>query len=51
MVTINTPRELGEKYRKGFVLSREIAGVRAIPESFVERIFLTLKNGGIIVSV
>ena len=33
------------------MLSRDIASVRAIPESFVERILLTLKNGGVIVSV
>ncbi len=32
------------------MLSWEIASVRAIPESFVERI-LTLRNGGVIVSV
>ena len=43
--------ELGQRYEKGFVLSRDIASVRAIPESFVERILLTLKNGGVIVSV
>ena len=43
--------ELGQRYEGGFVLSRDIASVRAIPESFVERILLTLKNGGVIVSV
>jgi Rrf2 family protein len=43
--------ELGQRYEKGFVLSRDIASVRAIPESFVERILLTLKKGGVIVSV
>jgi|SRR3972149_3163276 len=43
--------ELGQRYDKGLVLSREIAGSRDIPESFVERILLTLKTGGVIVSV
>lgn len=43
--------ELGQRYDKGFVLSREIASSRDIPESFIERILLTLKNGGVIVSV
>ncbi len=43
--------ELGQRYGKGFVLSRDIANCRDIPESFIERILLTLKNGGIIVSV
>jgi len=33
--------ELGQRYEKGFVLSRDIASARAIPESFVERILLT----------
>jgi Rrf2 family transcriptional regulator, cysteine metabolism repressor len=43
--------ELGQRYDKGLVLSREIASSRNIPESFIERILLTLKNGGVIVSV
>ena len=43
--------ELGQRYGEGLVLSRDIASVRVIPESFVERILLTLRNGGIIVSV
>ncbi len=43
--------ELGQRYDKGLVLSREIASSRDIPESFIERILLTLKNGGVIVSV
>lgn len=43
--------ELGQRYDKGFVLSREIASSRDIPESFIERILLTLKNGGVLVSV
>ena len=43
--------ELGQRYDKGFVLSREIASSRDIPESFIERILLTLKNGGVVVSV
>ncbi len=43
--------ELGQRYDKGLVLSREVASSRDIPESFIERILLTLKNGGVIVSV
>ncbi|MFQ5712655.1 MAG: RrF2 family transcriptional regulator [Candidatus Scalinduaceae bacterium] len=43
--------ELGQRYGKGFVLSRDIASTRGIPESFIERILLTLRNGGVIVSV
>ncbi len=43
--------ELGQRYDKGLVLSREIASSRDIPESFIERILLTLKTGGVIVSV
>ena len=43
--------ELGQRYDKGLVLCREIASSRDIPESFIERILLTLKNGGVIVSV
>ncbi|MBO1225143.1 MAG: Rrf2 family transcriptional regulator [Candidatus Scalindua sediminis] len=43
--------ELGQRYGKGFVLSRDIASTRDIPESFIERILLTLRNGGVIVSV
>lgn len=43
--------ELGQRFGEGFVLSRDIARVRVIPVSFVERILLTLRNGGIIVSV
>ncbi len=43
--------ELGQRYDKGLVLSREIASSRDIPESFIERILLTLKNGGVVVSV
>jgi Rrf2 family transcriptional regulator, cysteine metabolism repressor len=43
--------ELGQRYDKGLVLSREIASSRNIPESFIERILLTLKNGSVIVSV
>lgn len=43
--------ELGQRYDKGLVLSREIASSRDIPESFIEKILLTLKNGGVIVSV
>ena|SRR3989304_885097 len=43
--------ELGQRYGKGYVLSRNIANSRDIPESFIERILLTLRNGGVIVSV
>lgn len=43
--------ELGQRYGKGYVLSRDIASCRDIPESFIERILLTLKNGGVVVSV
>ena len=43
--------ELGQRYGNGFVLSRDIAKNRDIPESFVERILLTLRNGGIVISV
>ena len=43
--------ELGQRYGKGYVLSRNIASSRDIPESFIERILLTLRNGGVIVSV
>lgn len=43
--------ELGQRYGKGFNLSRDVARSRDIPESFIERILLTLKNGGIVVSV
>jgi len=43
--------ELGQRFGKGFTLSREIARKRNIPESFLERILLTLKNAGLIVSV
>jgi Rrf2 family protein len=43
--------ELGQRYGKGFVLSRDIASTRDIPESFIERILLTLRNGGVLVSV
>ncbi len=43
--------ELGQRYGQGFVLSREIANCRDIPESFIERILLTLRNGGVIISV
>ena len=35
MVTINTPRELGQKHRKGFVLSREIASVRGVKGGYL----------------
>lgn len=43
--------ELGQRYGKGYVLSRNIASSRDIPESFIERILLTLRNGSVIVSV
>ncbi|MFQ5963053.1 MAG: RrF2 family transcriptional regulator [Candidatus Scalinduaceae bacterium] len=43
--------ELGQRYGKGFVLSREIARCRDIPRTFIERILLTLRNAGVIVSV
>jgi len=43
--------ELGQRYGRGFVLSRDIASSRDIPESFIERILLTLRNGGVVVSV
>ena len=43
--------ELGQRHGEGLILSRDIASARVIPESFVERILLTLRNGGIIVSV
>ena len=43
--------ELGQRFGQGFILSREIARKRNIPESFLERILLTLKNAGLIVSV
>ncbi len=43
--------ELGQRFGEGFILSREIARKRNIPESFLERILLTLKNAGLIVSV
>lgn len=43
--------ELGQRFGTGFVLSRDIAATRAIPGSFLDRILLTLRNGGIIVSV
>ncbi len=43
--------ELGQRYGKGYVLSREIAQTRDIPVSFLERIMLTLRNSGLIVSL
>lgn len=43
--------ELGHRSGEGFVLSREIARRRNIPESFLDRILLTMKNAGVIVSV
>ncbi len=43
--------ELGQRYGKGYVLSRDIASSRDIPESFIERILLTLRNGGVLISV
>ncbi|HHT9153658.1 MAG TPA: RrF2 family transcriptional regulator [Candidatus Hypogeohydataceae bacterium YC40] len=43
--------ELGQRYGKGYVLSREIAQSREIPISFLERILLTLRNSGVIVSL
>ncbi len=43
--------ELGQRSGKGFVLSRDIAATRAIPGSFLDRILLTLRNAGIVVSV
>ncbi|MGR3310480.1 MAG: RrF2 family transcriptional regulator [Candidatus Brocadiales bacterium] len=43
--------ELGQRFGKGFVLSRDIAATRAIPGSFLDRILLTLRNDGIVVSV
>lgn len=42
--------ELGQRYGKGYVLSREIAQCRDIPLSFLERILLTLKNFGVVTS-
>ncbi|MGR3319928.1 MAG: RrF2 family transcriptional regulator [Candidatus Anammoxibacter sp.] len=43
--------ELGTRFGEGFMLSRQIAKKRSIPESFLDRILLTLKNAGIIISV
>jgi len=43
--------ELGSKFGEGFVLSRQIAKQRHIPVSFLDRILLTLKNSGLIISV
>ncbi len=43
--------ELGQRFGKGFVLSKDIAATRAIPGSFLDRILLTLRNAGIVVSV
>ena len=42
--------ELGQRYGKGYVLSREIAHSRQIPSSFLERILLNLRNAGIVMS-
>ncbi|MFQ5863559.1 MAG: RrF2 family transcriptional regulator [Candidatus Brocadiales bacterium] len=42
--------ELGQRYGKGYVLSREIAHSRDIPGSFLERILLGLRNAGIVMS-
>lgn len=42
--------ELGQRFGQGFVLSRQIAKCRNIPVSFLDRILLTLKNAGIIIS-
>lgn len=42
--------ELGQRYGKGYVLSREIARSRDIPPSFLERILLNLRNAGIVMS-
>ncbi|MEE9515332.1 MAG: Rrf2 family transcriptional regulator [Candidatus Brocadiales bacterium] len=42
--------ELGQRYGKGYVLSREIARSRQIPGSFLERILLNLRNAGIVMS-
>jgi Rrf2 family protein len=43
--------ELGQRYGKGYVLSRDIAQCRNIPVSFLERILLTLRNSGVVVSL
>jgi Rrf2 family protein len=43
--------ELGQHYGKGYILSREIAQARDIPSSFLERILLTLRNFGVVVSL
>lgn len=42
--------ELGQRYGKGYVLSRDIARSRDIPPSFLERILLGLRNAGIVMS-
>lgn len=42
--------ELGQEFGKGFVLSRDVAKKRKIPESFLDRILLSLKNAGILMS-
>ena len=42
--------ELGQRYGKGYVLSREIARSRVIPGSFLERILLNLRNAGLVMS-
>lgn len=43
--------ELGQHYGKGYVLNREIARARDIPASFLERILLTLRNSGLVMSL
>ena len=43
--------ELGQRHGRGYVLSREIAHSRDIPVSFLERILLTLRNSGVVVSL
>ena len=42
--------ELGQRYGRGYVHSREIARSRDIPPSFLERILLNLRNAGIVMS-
>lgn len=42
--------ELGKRHGEGYVLSREIARSRNIPASFLERILLSLRNAGLVMS-
>lgn len=42
--------ELGQRYGKGYILSREIARSRNIPASLLERVLLSLRKGGLVMS-